>query len=144
MRRQFQWLLALVAGGLWSAGFIVSVSTAQSQAVDRPHPQLVKLDPQAKEYTRVLGGPPATVTMRSGYVVLAPGASVGKHGTGGYEEAVVVLEGEGRMVTTQGDTLSLTKWSVAYCPPQTEHDVTNTGSAPLRYVYLVASAGAPK
>jgi quercetin dioxygenase-like cupin family protein len=104
----------------------------------------VVLDPEASEYVRVLGGPPTTVTMRSGYVVLAPGKSMDKHSTEGYEEAVVVLEGKGVMVATQGDSLSLVKWSVAYCPPQTEHSVTNTGTEPLRYVYVVASAGTSK
>jgi mannose-6-phosphate isomerase-like protein (cupin superfamily) len=26
-----------------------------------------------------------------------------------------------------------------YCPPETEHNVTNTGRSVLRYVYVVAS-----
>jgi mannose-6-phosphate isomerase-like protein (cupin superfamily) len=26
-----------------------------------------------------------------------------------------------------------------YCPPETEHNVTNTGRTVLRYVYVVAS-----
>jgi oxalate decarboxylase/phosphoglucose isomerase-like protein (cupin superfamily) len=29
---------------------------------------------------------------------------------------------------------------VAYCPPQTEHDVVNTGADPLRYLFIVARA----
>ena len=119
-------------------------ATAGSQTADHPRAKVVVLDPQTTDYMRVLGGPPATVTMRSGFVVLAPGQSVGKHSTDEYEEAVVVLEGEGVMVGSQGDTLSLTTWSVAYCPPRTEHNVTNTGNGPLRYVYLVALAEAPK
>jgi mannose-6-phosphate isomerase-like protein (cupin superfamily) len=27
-----------------------------------------------------------------------------------------------------------------YCPPQTEHDVKNTGTGVLRYVHVVADA----
>jgi quercetin dioxygenase-like cupin family protein len=100
---------------------------------------VVTLDPATKDYARVLGGPPATHSMRSGYVVLGPGRSVGKHSTAGYEEVVVVFEGRGKMTITGGPELSLGQGSVAYCPPQTEHDVANVGHEPLRYLYVVAT-----
>jgi len=103
-------------------------------------PKLISLDPGAKEYMRILGGPPETVTMRSGLVVLEPGTSVGKHNTKNYEEVLVVLEGGGEMMITDGPTLKLKAGSIAYCPPRTEHDVTCTGSAALKYVYIVANA----
>ncbi len=105
-----------------------------------PKPLTIQLDPAATEYTRVLGGPPATHSMRSGQVVLAPGQSVGKHSTGEYEEVLVVFEGTGRMVIAGGPELALAPHTVAYCPPRTEHDVNNTGLQPLRYLYLVAAA----
>ena len=78
--------------------------------------------------------------MRSGAVVLPPLQSVGKHSTGGYEEAIIVLAGAGEMRLSDGTVLPLEPHSVAYCPPATEHDVVNTGSDPLRYVYVVAQA----
>jgi len=87
---------------------------------------------------RVLGGPPETLTMRSGSVVLLPSKSVGRHNTGDYEEAVVVLAGRGEMRLADGTVLNLKPFVVAYCPPGTEHDVKNTGDEPLRYVYVVA------
>ncbi|HXY19843.1 MAG TPA: cupin domain-containing protein [Gemmatimonadales bacterium] len=101
---------------------------------------VVQLDGAASGYTPVLTGPPATVTMRSGYVVLGPGRSVGRHSTERYEEAIVVLEGTGRLTVRGGPDLALRGGSVAYSPPNTVHDVTNTGSTPLRYVYVVAKA----
>jgi mannose-6-phosphate isomerase-like protein (cupin superfamily) len=103
-------------------------------------PRVIQLEPIAKEYTRVLGGPPETVTMRSGQVVLAPGKAVGEHGTEGYEEVVIVLAGSGEIRVAGGTTLSLPPGSVAYCPPRTTHDVVNTGAVPLRYLYVVARA----
>jgi quercetin dioxygenase-like cupin family protein len=113
--------------------------TAGSQrGAAEPHPVVVTLDPAAKDYVRVLGGPPTTHSMRSGCMVLDPGKSVGKHSTGGYEEVVVVFEGRGKMTITGGPELILGRGSVAYCPPQTEHNVTNTGSRRLRYLYVVA------
>jgi quercetin dioxygenase-like cupin family protein len=76
--------------------------------------------------------------MRSGYMILAPSKSVGKHSTKGYEEAVIVLAGKGEMRITGGPTLHLRGYSIAYCPPMTEHDVVNTGPDTLRYIWLVA------
>ncbi len=104
----------------------------------QPEPFTIQLDPAATEYRRVLGGPPESVTMRSGYVVLQPAASIGRHSTGAFEEMIVVLHGKGEMLLGDGTILPLEPYSVAYCPPETEHDVRNTGKAPLRYIYVVA------
>ncbi len=78
--------------------------------------------------------------MRSGLVVLEPSRSIGVHTTGDYEEVVVVLSGVGEMRLADETALGLAGGSIAYCPPATEHDVVNTGSEPLRYVYVVAKA----
>jgi mannose-6-phosphate isomerase-like protein (cupin superfamily) len=107
---------------------------------EKPKPKKVELDRTATEYLRILGGPPESVTMRSGYVVLLPEKSVGPHNTESYEELVVVLDGEGDMLFGDGSILQLEPYNVAYCPPGTEHDVRNTGSKPLRYLYIVARA----
>jgi mannose-6-phosphate isomerase-like protein (cupin superfamily) len=106
----------------------------------KPEPRIVALDRDATEYLRILGGPPESVTMRSGYVVLLPEKSVGSHNTEGYEEMVVVLDGEGEILFGDGSVLQLKPYVAAYCPPDTEHDVRNTGNMPLRYVYVVARA----
>lgn len=106
----------------------------------KPDPRIIRLDRAATEYLRILGGPPESVTMRSGYVVLLPEKSVGRHNTESYEEMVVVLDGEGEMLFGDGSVFQLEPYFVAYCPPDTEHDVRNTGSKPLRYVYIVARA----
>ena len=125
---------------LGTLGTLALVIAAAAQTVSKPASKVVELDPAASEYKRVLGGPPETVTMRSGYVVLAPSKSVGKHSTESYEEAVVVLAGVGEMRSPDGSVLELKPYVVVYCPPDTEHDVVNTGSEPLRYVYVVAKA----
>jgi mannose-6-phosphate isomerase-like protein (cupin superfamily) len=76
--------------------------------------------------------------MRSGYVTLHPRESVGEHSTGANEELLVVLSGAGEMHFPAHGSLQLRAPCTAYCPPHTEHDVTNTGKEPLRYVYVVA------
>jgi len=103
-------------------------------------PKLITLDQISPESARVLNGPPETVTMYSGYMVLAPSKSVGRHSTRDNEEAIVVLAGTGEMKIIGGTTLHLHPYCVAYCPPNTEHDVANTGTDTLRYVYIVARA----
>lgn len=106
----------------------------------RPRPRSVTLDPAAGPYQRLLGGPPETATMRSGLVTLAPGHAVGSHSTGDREEALVVLEGEGRLTVADGCAIELLPGCLAYCPPESEHDVLNVGPVPLRYVYITAKA----
>lgn len=103
-----------------------------------PAPKVVKLDTQGKGYLPILNGPPETVTMRSGLVALAPGKSVGSHSTGANEEMLVVLEGTGEFRLEQ-ESLALAGGTALYCPPGRTHDVVNTGSTVLRYVYITAS-----
>jgi len=115
------------------------VASAADPEKGKLHPKAVKLDSQGKDYLQILGGSPETVTMRSGLVVLAPGKSVGKHTTGQHEELLVILEGKGEMTFGDGSKLPVEASYALYCPPETEHDVTNTGTGVLRYVYVVAS-----
>ena len=110
---------------------------AQSRRT-KPKAFLVELSDTISDYQQVFSGHPQTASMRSGLVVLLPSKSVGIHSTENYEEAVVVLSGSGEMRITGGETLYLKPNSVAYCPPHTEHDVVNTSSQPLRYLYIVA------
>lgn len=85
---------------------------------------------------RILAGPPQNYCLRSGLVNLLPGVSVGKHNTEDYEEMVIVLEGQGEMLWTEG-RLAINIRQAAYCPPYTEHDILNTGTTTLKYVYIV-------
>ncbi len=65
---------------VWILG-IISVFSLKVYAEKVPEPKVVTLNPDVKDYMRVLAGPPETVTMRAGLVVLAPGKSVGTHNT---------------------------------------------------------------
>ncbi|HZD30591.1 MAG TPA: cupin domain-containing protein [Candidatus Angelobacter sp.] len=99
----------------------------------------IQLDQKAPGYQELLSGPPASAGMKSGLVVLAPGKSVGQHSTEDHEEMVIVLEGQGQLVL--GDRrVDISPQSAAYSPPGTQHDVVNTGSGVLRYVYVVVPA----
>jgi len=102
--------------------------------------KVIPLQSSGKDVSPVLAGPPESVTMRSGLVVLAPGKSVGKHSTVRNEELLIVFEGQGEMSLESGARLPVKANTAVYCPPETKHNVTNTGTGLLRYVYVVAKA----
>ena len=104
---------------------------------DNPQPRLISLGGGTSSYLPVLEGPPGSVTLRSGVVTLAPGSSVGMHSTEGFEELIIVLEGQGELQIDGHDPLPIEPGVAAYCPPQSDHDVVNTGSGTLRYIFVV-------
>jgi mannose-6-phosphate isomerase-like protein (cupin superfamily) len=93
------------------------------------------------EYQRILEGKPQTFGMRSGRVHLEPGKACGQHSTKNQEELLVFLAGQGELLIGADARHPVGAGKVAYIPPETLHDVSNTGAEPLIYVYCVAPAG---
>jgi mannose-6-phosphate isomerase-like protein (cupin superfamily) len=81
--------------------------------------------------------------MRSGFVRLKPGATVGWHTTGQNEEALVILRGQGEVLIGGQAKHTFVAPAFAYVPPATRHNVANTGKELLEYVYVVAPAKQP-
>ncbi len=81
--------------------------------------------------------------MRSGFVRLKPGARVGWHTTGGNEEALVILRGRGEALIDGQSKQTFVAPAFAYIPRATRHNVSNTGTDTLEYVYVVAPAKEP-
>jgi quercetin dioxygenase-like cupin family protein len=86
----------------------------------------------------LLKGAPQTSGMRGGSVRLKPGESVGWHSTGQNEEALTILRGSGTANIEGHADVPLHANMVAYIPPGTRHNVTNTGNEALEYVWIVA------
>src|SRR5208337_445557 len=86
---------------------------------DTPRPRMIQLESSGKDYIPVLSGPPESINMKSGLVLLAPGKSVGKHSTGQNEELLVVFEGQGEMTFKDGSKLPVKANTALYCPPET-------------------------
>lgn len=93
------------------------------------------------ENQRLLSGEPQTRGMRSGRVYLAPGQACGRHSTKEHEELLVFLAGHGKLIIGENDRFQVGQGKVSYIPKQTNHDVKNTGTEPLVYVYCVAPCG---
>jgi quercetin dioxygenase-like cupin family protein len=122
-------------------GLAMIVQLAISQMpLTKPAPLVIDLNLNSSEYQEVLGGPPKSVSMESGLVTLAPSTSGHKHSTKKYEEVLVIISGTGEMRITGKPALDLKPNVVAYCPPMTEHLIVNTGSVPLKYLYVAAKA----
>jgi quercetin dioxygenase-like cupin family protein len=116
------------------------ISPPKQESAVQPEATVIKADMQGQDYARLLSGPPETYSMRSGAVTLQPGQTIGRHSTRANEEVIVVLEGEGALLLNEAQELPFKVGTIAYCPPDTEHDVKNTGSTVLRYIYVVARA----
>ena len=91
-----------------------------------------------REYQRLFQSP-QTMGMKAGRVWLDPGAECGSHSTGDREECLVFLAGEGIARIGQKE-LHIGAGKVCYIPPNTEHNIINTGSEPLVYIFCVAPA----
>lgn len=90
------------------------------------------------ENQKLLSGRPQTHGMRSGRVFLAPDQACGQHSTKDREELLVFLSGRGKLLIGEKDSFEVGQGKASYIPPNTVHDVKNTGSVPLVYVYCVA------
>jgi mannose-6-phosphate isomerase-like protein (cupin superfamily) len=80
--------------------------------------------------------------MRSGFVRLKPGQSVGWHTTGKNEEALVVLRGRGEARIEGAPARTFMAPTLVYIPPATRHNIANTSEELLEYVYVVGPAKA--
>ncbi len=105
-------------------------------------PLVVELNDRP-EYQRLLDGQSQTYGMKVGRVHLGAGASCGEHTTGEREEVLIFLAGSGRMlIGKQREVFDVSLGKVSYIPPETIHDIQNTGNGPLVYVFCVAPAAA--
>jgi mannose-6-phosphate isomerase-like protein (cupin superfamily) len=94
-------------------------------------------------YCVLLRGTPQTAGMRSGLVRLKPGEAIGEHTTGKNEESLVVLRGQGEARVEGHPAIAFTAPALVYIPSASRHNVVNTGTSLLEYVYVVAPAQSP-
>lgn len=92
-------------------------------------------------FQRLLDNKTQSCGMKAGRVIVEPGESCGRHSTNDREELLVFLAGCGQAIIEPNETFDVGRGKVAYIPPQTFHNVKNTGTEPLIYVYCVAPAG---
>ena len=89
------------------------------------------------EYQRLLAGSPQTHGLKAGRVHLTPGSDCGRHNTENKEEVLVFLSGQGQAIIENNDPLDVGQGTIAYIPPNTNHNIKNTGTEPLIYIFCV-------
>ena len=89
------------------------------------------------EYQRLLAGSPQTHGIKVGRVHLTPGSDCGLHNTENKEEVLVFLTGQGQALIEENDPLEIGQGKIAYIPPNTNHNIKNTGTEPLIYIFCV-------
>jgi len=129
---------APVASILIGLSLTVALLPTFSQT-SRPHPLTLSLQCPGGDCP-LLKGAPQTAGMRSGYVRLKPGETVGWHTTGKNEESLVILTGRGEARFEGLPPRPFAAPMLVYIPPALKHNVTNTGAETLEYVYVVAPA----
>lgn len=107
--------------------------------MEKPRPFIADL-PAIEEYIEILGEG-KSVVLHSGRVMLLPGRDCGSHSTKNHEELIIVLSGEGELEVEGVGRKAIRAGMVAYNPPQTEHNVHNTGGEPMTYIYVVTPTG---
>ncbi|MCD6397943.1 MAG: cupin domain-containing protein [Spirochaetaceae bacterium] len=103
-------------------------------------PKLIIPEERGIGFSRILSGFPESMGMKSGIVSLLPGDFVGVHNTGNREELLIILKGRGEFLIVGREPVQIQRNQFFYCPPDTEHNVINTGTSILKYVYVVSPA----
>lgn len=130
--------MCCVAAALVMTGMLLPAALAEDPAA--PTIKVVTLEPGDQSYFLLLKGPPETKSFRSGLVTLAPGKSIGVHDSGVNEEMLVPLEGLGELRFSDRPPVVIKPGLITYAPAHTRHDVVNTGSWTLRYIFITARA----
>ena len=126
-------ILALACAAVASDG-------AHPAAPARPQIRAVPMPADFHPYLELLSGPPETASMESGLVTLLPGHAAGVHNTERFEEVLLPLDGEGELRAPGRAPVKVKPGVLLYVPPHTEHDVANTGTRNLKYVFVAARA----
>ena len=100
-------------------------------------PKLIKLE-STERYQRLLDKDSGSLGIKCGHVILKPGENVGEHTTAEREELVIVLKGGGEAVVDKEGILKIENNTLLYIPPETLHDIKNTGSNILEYIFITS------
>jgi mannose-6-phosphate isomerase-like protein (cupin superfamily) len=93
------------------------------------------------EYQRLMQAP-QTLGLKAGKVQLMAGDDCGMHSTEDREEILVFLRGRGLALIGENEekTFEVGEGKVLYIPPRTRHNIKNTGSGRLIYIFVVTPA----
>jgi len=129
-------MLIMLCMGINSPGFSQDNNFRGKSAV----PKIITFNPDSTSYQEIFDGEKDSVVFYSGVVTVEPNTSGHMHSTEIYEEIIVVLEGEGQVRITKQKNLDLKFGNIAFIPPNTEHQVFNTGTKNFKYIYIATKS----
>lgn len=91
-----------------------------------------------QRFLRLLGDSDKAKGLKSGLVTLKPKGLIGEHRTENKEEVLIILKGSATVYFGENKKLKASKNSFVFIPPETPHNVKNSGSKTLQYVYVTA------
>jgi mannose-6-phosphate isomerase-like protein (cupin superfamily) len=112
----------------------------KNNSIKQPQPKVIAFNPDSTSYQEIFEGDKDSVVFYSGVVTIAPNESGHTHSTEIYEEMIVVLEGQGQVRIVNKNNLDLTFGNIALIPPNTEHQIFNTGTKNFKYIYIATKS----
>ena len=99
----------------------------------------IKALDSSRKFKRLFGNSNKQKGLAAGLMVIKKGDSVGIHNTENREEILVVLQGKAQ-VSVAGKRFILKNGMMLYIPPNSLHNVRNTETRLLKYLYVTAAA----
>jgi mannose-6-phosphate isomerase-like protein (cupin superfamily) len=133
-------IIKIVFLGLLLSSNIIIQNSIFSQVSDindiDPHPKVISFNPDSIKYQELFNGDKDSVVFYSGVVTLIPGKTGKLHNTEIYEEMIIALEGEGELKIPKYKNLKIKFGNIALVPPNTDHQLINTGKKNFKYIYI--------
>ena len=89
-----------------------------------------------QRFLRLLGDSSKTKGLRSGLVTLKPKEFIGEHKTEHKEEVIIIIKGRATVYFGKNSKLKAAQNTLVFIPPETTHNVENSGKSFLQYVYV--------
>ncbi|MBL7745394.1 MAG: cupin domain-containing protein [Chitinophagaceae bacterium] len=103
-------------------------------------PKTIMYNPDTTAYQELFNEEKDSVVFNSGFVTLLPDQAGDIHSTKSNEEMIVTLSGTGKIKISNGNNLDIQYGNVAHIPANTEHQVLNTGTIDLKYIYITTKS----
>jgi len=89
-----------------------------------------------QRFLRLMGDSTKAKGLCSGLVTLRSQEAIGEHVTENKEEAIIILKGSAKIYFGKNKILKARQNSFVFIPPETVHNVENSGKRILQYVYI--------
>jgi mannose-6-phosphate isomerase-like protein (cupin superfamily) len=113
---------------------------SQKENDQTPNPRIMSFNPDSNLNQSIFKGEKDSVVFYSGVVTLFPDSSAELHNSEIYEEMIITLEGEGELRVPNKGIFPVKFGKIALVPPNTDHQMLNTGTKNLKYIYIATKA----